>query len=153
MNGFSVKVVDEQNSSCDVGITGEICIKGPVKFLGYYKNQQLTEESLDNEGYFRTGDIGHVDPNGYLYISDRKKNVILYRSHRVLPSRIEEVLLKSDKIKCVCVVGVLFDEILEFPAAVVVRANGSTITEQEICKMVEGMKYNRNFENRFGFYQ
>lgn len=139
-NGFSVKVVDEQNNLCDDGIAGEICIKGRSKFLGYCKNQQLTDDAFDYDGYFKTGDIGQVDSKGYLYIADRKKNVILYHNDWVFPNTIEEVLLKSDGIKCVCAVGVPYDEILELPAAIVVRANGSKITEQEISKMVEGNK-------------
>lgn len=139
MNGFSVKVVDEQNKRCVDGVAGEICIKGRSKFLGYCKNQQLTDDAFDNEGYFMTGDIGRVDSQGgYLHISDRKKNVILYHNDWVFPADIEEVLLRSDGIKCACVVGVPYNEILELPAAVVIRANGSKITEQDICKMVEG---------------
>lgn len=140
-NGFSVKVIDEQNNLCDAGIDGEVCIKGRSKFLGYCKNQQLTDNAFDCDGFFKTGDIGRIDSNGYLYISDRKKNVILYHSDWVFPADIEEILLRSDQIKWVCVVGVPYDEILELPAAVVVRANGSKITESEICKMVEGRRF------------
>lgn len=139
-NGFSVKVVDEQNNVCDVDVDGEICFKGRSKFLGYCKNQQLTDDAFDSDGYFKSGDIGRVDSNGYLYIVDRKKNVILYHNDWVFPVDVEEVLLKSEHIKFVCVIGVPYDEILELPAAVVVRANGSKITAQEICKMVEGNK-------------
>lgn len=138
-NNFAVKVIDEQNNLCDADVDGEICIKGRSKFLGYCKNQQLTDDACDNDGFFKTGDIGRIDSNGYLYISDRKKNVILYHNDWVFPADIEEILLRSDEIKCVCVIGVPYDEILELPAAVVVRANGSTITEQHIIKMVKGM--------------
>lgn len=137
-NGFSVKIVDEQNNSCGADIVGEICIKGRSQFMGYYKNQQLTSDAFDSDGYFKSGDIGRVDQNGYLYIVDRKKNVISYHNDWVFPADIEEVLLKSEQIKFVCVVGVPYDEILEIPAAVVVRSNGTNISEQEICKMVEG---------------
>lgn len=137
-NSFSVKVVDDQNNLCDVDVDGEICIKSRHKFLGYCKNQQLTEDAFDCEGYFRSGDIGRVDKNGYLYIVDRKKNVISYHNDWVFPADVEEVILKSKHIKYVCVVGVPYDEILELPAAVVVLSNGTKITEQEICKMVEG---------------
>lgn len=137
-NGFSVKVVDEQNNLCDVDVDGEICIKGRSKFLGYCKNQQLTNDAFDYEGYFKSGDIGRVDKDGYLYIVDRKKNVISYHNDWVFPADVEEVILKSKHVKFVCVVGVPYDEILELPAAVVVLSNGTKITEQEICKMVEG---------------
>lgn len=138
-NGFSVKVVDEQNNLCDADVDGEICIKGRSKFLGYYdKNLKPTNDAYDCEGYFKSGDIGHIDQEGYLYIVDRKKNVISYHNDWVFPADVEEVLLRSESIKFVCVVGVPYDEILEIPAAVVVRSSGPKIIEQEICRMVEG---------------
>lgn len=137
-NGFTVKVVDDQNNLCDADVAGEICIKPRFKFLGYCKNQQLTNDAFDCEGYFKSGDIGRVDQNGYLCIVERKKDVIAYHNDWVFPADVEEVILKSEHIKYVCIVGVPYDDILEIPAAVVVRSNGFKITEQEICRMVEG---------------
>lgn len=137
VNGVTVKVIDEKGNRCGLNKNGEICVKPRFKFLGYYKNPTLTAEMIDSDGFFKTGDIGHFDGDGYLYIVDRKKNVINCRNDWVYPTEIEEVLLKSPDIKCVCVVGVPCDPIFELPAAVVERANGSTITEDEICKMVK----------------
>lgn len=138
-NGFTVKVVDENGNRCGAGVDGEICIKGRYKFLGYCKNPKLTEAAIDEEGFFKTGDIGNMDEDGYLCILDRKKHVIDYHGDWVYPSEIEEVLLKSPEIKSVCAVGVRYDPFFELPAAVVVRANGSQITEDEVSKMVEGI--------------
>lgn len=138
VSGYKIKVMDEQGNRCGVGVTGEICIKSRHGFLGYYKNIELTREAIDNEGFFLTGDIGHIDSAGYLFITDRKKNVIVYFDDWVFPTEIEAVLLKSAAIENVCVVGVPVDEICEVPAAVVVRARRSNITEEEILKIVEG---------------
>lgn len=139
VNGVSVKIIDDKGDRCGLNENGEICVKPRFKFLGYYKNKELTDEAFDREGFFLTGDIGHIDENGYLYIVDRKKHIIVGNSGWVFPSDIEEILLKSPNIKSVCVVGVPFDEIAEVPAAVVVRTNGSNISEGEISKMVNGI--------------
>lgn len=139
VSGYTIKIVDEQGNRCAVGESGEICIKSRHRFLGYYKNDELTEEAIDEEGFFKTGDIGHVDSDGYLFIMDRKKNVIVHCDDWVFPAEIEAVLLKSKDIENVCVVGVPIDEIAEVPAAIVVRAHDSKITEEEIFKIVEGV--------------
>lgn len=138
VNGYSVKITDDKGNRCGVGVSGEICIKSRVKFLGYHKNEELTEEAFDSEGFFKTGDIGYIDEDGYSYICDRKKNTLLYYSHTIFPTEIEETILKSPEIKDVCVVGVPHETIFELPAAVVVRHEGSRICVAEISKLVAG---------------
>lgn len=86
VSGCTIKIIDEQGKRCGVGQIGEICIKSRYKFLGYYKNTELTQEAIDGEGFFLTGDIGHIDASGYLCITDRKKNVIVYFDDWVFPS-------------------------------------------------------------------
>lgn len=138
VNGVTVKIIDETGKRCDRNVNGEICIKPQFKFLGYFKNQQLTDEFIDTEGFFMSGDIGHFDDDDDLFIVDRKKNVINGRDDWIYPSEIEEVLLESPDIKSVCVVGVPCDAIFEVPAAAIVRAEGSKITEEEINQLLEG---------------
>lgn len=138
VNGVTVKVVDDNGNRLGLNVNGEICVKPRFKFLGYYKNPGLMAEIIDDEGYFKTGDVGHLDQLSYMYIADRKKNVINCRDFWVYPFEVEEVLLKSSDIKGVCVVGVPYDTMFDVPAAVIERANGGRITEAEICKMVEG---------------
>lgn len=137
VNGVTVKVVDDNGNRCGLNQNGEICVKPRFKFLGYYKNPTLDAEIMDSEGFFFSGDVGHLDEHGYLYIADRKKNVINCRDFWVYPFEVEEILLKSSDIKGVCVVGVPFDSMFEVPAAVVELADGAKITEDDICKMVE----------------
>lgn len=140
LNGFTIKIVDEKGERCGINVDGELCVKGRYKFLGYYKSEELTDAAFDSEGFFKTGDIGHIDGNGYVYITDRKKDVIDYLFGWVFPSEVEDILRKSPEIEDVCVVGVPYDEASEVPAAAVVRANGSKVTENEICKIVEGIQ-------------
>lgn len=82
--------------------------------------------------------IGHIDKDGYLYIVDRKKNIIRHPNQYVFPAEIENFLLKSSKIRSVCVIGVPFDEATEMPAAFIVRQDDSDITEQDIYELIEG---------------
>lgn len=139
VGGVTVKIIDEDGNRCGINVDGEVCVKSCFKFIGYHNDKKLTDEALDSEGFFLTGDIGRIDADGYLYIGDRKKNVIFHPAAWVFPTEIEEVLLKSAEIKNVCVVGVPYDSAFEIPAAVVVRAQGSKITDKEIYKMIEGI--------------
>lgn len=137
-NGVAVKIIDQTGKRCGSNVHGEICVKPRFKFLGYYKNPKLTAETIDDEGFFKTGDIGYFDNDKLLYIVDRKKNIIAGRYDWIIPSEIEEVLLKSPDIRDVCIVGVPTVPAFDVPAAVVVRSKGSKINEEEICKMVVG---------------
>lgn len=155
LNGYVLKVIDDDGNRCGIDVHGEICIKSRHKLLGYHKNKQLSENAIDNEGFFLTGDIGSIDKDGYLYINGRKKDVIYY-DEWVFPSKIEDFLIKSPDIHSVCVVGVPLNEVKELPTAIVVRANNSKITEQDIYQMVAGIHiYNLishgNFQS-FYFY-
>lgn len=136
--GASVKIVDKLGNRCGVGEDGELHIKSRHKIIGYYNNQQLTDQSLDDEGYFMTGDIGHIDENGHLYITDRIRNQILHRNGWIYPGEIEDELLKWNEIQNVCVIGISNEPIFEVPAAAIVRAKASKITEDDVCTFVEG---------------
>lgn len=104
-----------------------------VTNISYFKNEQLTRETVDEEGFLLTGDVGHIDKDGYLHLVDQKKELIAYY-FKIAPSDIESLLLKSPDIKTACVVGVPYDPVIEIPAAVIVRANESTITEDDVSK-------------------
>jgi long-chain acyl-CoA synthetase len=88
-----------------VGEIGEICVKSPQVMLGYHNNPEATAEAFNNEGYFRTGDYGCLDKDGYLYITGRKKNIIILSNGKnVYPEEIEEFLSKIECIKeCVVI--------------------------------------------------
>ncbi|XP_055325950.1 uncharacterized protein LOC129579797 isoform X2 [Sitodiplosis mosellana] len=137
VGGFHLKIVDSMGNRCGVGENGEIHCKGPYKFLGYYRNEELSADAIDDEGFFPTGDIAHFDTEGNLHLIDRVKNLISTHSlYSIAPTEIEEILLKNNDIKDVCVVGIPYEG-GDLPAALVVRADKSQITAEAVCNIVE----------------
>lgn len=133
-NGFRAKIIDDDGQKCGLGIDGEICLKSNYKFLGYYSNEKATMEAIDDDGFLMTGDIGHFDKNGYLYVVDRKKEMLKYCGMQISPSEIESFLLTSVKVKAACVVGIPDDK-GDLPAAVVIP-NDKSLSEDELFNMV-----------------
>ncbi len=108
--GSDVKILVDNNYGAiyEAGVDeiGEICVKGPNVMLGYYNNPEATKEVFTEDGYFRTGDYGYLDKDGYIFISGRKKNIIvLTNGKNVYPEEIEEYLENIDTIKECVVVG------------------------------------------------
>lgn len=107
--GSRVKIIsDETGSEVDlpVGEIGEICVKGGHVMLGYYNNEEATAAAFTEEGYFKTGDFGYMDEDGYLYITGRKKNIIILDNGKnVYPEEIEEYLERIEVIKECVVIG------------------------------------------------
>lgn len=107
--GTQVKIVitDDGGRELDApaGEIGEICVKSPQVMIGYFEDEEATAAAFNNEGYFRTGDYGYLDKDGYLFITGRKKNIIILSNGKnVYPEEIEEYLYKLDIIKeCVVV--------------------------------------------------
>eukprot|EP01132_Coremiostelium_polycephalum_P005524 gene5524-6882_t len=117
-----------------IGQSGEICIKGPNIMLGYYKNEKATRETIDQDGFLHTGDIGYVDEDGYYYVVDRVKELIKYKGYQVPPAELEGILLTHPLIVDSCVIGIPDGENGEVPRAYVVLKPDSTLTEDEIHK-------------------
>ena len=107
--GSRVKIIsDETGREVDLqyGEIGEICVKGGHVMLGYYNNEEATKAAFTQEGYFRTGDFGYMDRNNYIYITGRKKNIIILDNGKnVYPEEIEEYLERIDSIKESVVIG------------------------------------------------
>lgn len=136
VRGILVKIVDDFGRRLGIGEDGEICVKKTHMFIGYYGNQESTDAIFDAEGFIQTGDIGHFDEDGLLFIVDRKKDIIICGEVRVSPSSIEGLLLEDSRIQTACVVGI--DDVMlgELPAAVIVRSNSSDITAEEVHDIV-----------------
>ncbi len=107
--GSRVKIIsDETGNEVDLpyGEIGEICVKGGHVMLGYYKDEEATKAAFTQEGYFRTGDFGYMDKDNYLYITGRKKNIIILDNGKnVYPEEIEEYLERVEVIKECVVIG------------------------------------------------
>jgi len=105
----TVRIVGTDEDGLDINLPaneiGEICVKGPQVMLGYYANDEATKDAFNNEGFFRTGDYGYIDNDGYVYITGRKKNIIILDNGKnVYPEEIEEYLGRCELInECVVV--------------------------------------------------
>jgi 4-coumarate--CoA ligase len=106
------------------GEVGELYVKGPNVFKRYHNNPRASAECLDDEGWFRTGDVGYIDKNGDLWITDRVKELIKYKGFQVAPAELEGYLADHELIDDVAVVGVEDDDGGEVPRAYVVRKGG-----------------------------
>lgn len=137
-DGTYIKIVDKHGNRLGPNKDGEVCAKKMHhKFAGYYGNKSATDEIIDAEGFLKTGDVGHFDDNGCLHIVDRIKEFIRYDYYFVSPSEIEVFLIESPDIHSACVVGIV-DEVNELPAAMIVRADSSNISEQDVYDLVAG---------------
>jgi long-chain acyl-CoA synthetase len=126
-----VKIVDAEGNDLPMGQEGEIAVKGPNVMLGYYRLPEATQSVL-RDGWLLTGDIGKLDEDGYLYILDRKKDMLLVRGINVYPREIEEVLLSHPQIVECAVIGVKDEQRGEVPKAFIVLKEGTALTEREI---------------------
>ena len=115
-----------------VGEVGEIWIKSPQVMKGYWHMDDETEKAIVDGGWFRSGDLGFLDADGYLYIHDRVKDMIVSGGENVYPAEVENVLMAHPAIADVAVIGVPHDRWGETAKAMVVRAPGVDVSEQEI---------------------
>ena len=126
-----VKIIDmETLEEVAEGEVGEICIRGPQVMKGYWKNPQATQESIDDDGWFRSGDIGYAI-DGYIFIHDRVKDMIISGGENVYPAEIENVLMKHPGIADAAVIGVPSEKWGETVKAIVTPAE-SNLSEDEI---------------------
>lgn len=127
--GTDLKILDEEDNECEIGKAGEIVSCGRIVMPEYFDKKEATKEALwvDSQGvhWLRTGDIGYLDENGYLYIVDRKKDMILSGGQNVYPQDIEAVMACHEDVKDVAVVGVKSQKWGETPLAVIAAKNGS----------------------------
>jgi malonyl-CoA/methylmalonyl-CoA synthetase len=114
------------------GPSGEILLRGPNVFPGYWERDTATEEAFTVDGWFRTGDVGAFDPDGYLRIVGRSKELIISGGFNVYPREVEDVLLAHPAVADVAVMGEPSDEWGEVVVAVVVVADGQAVTEAEV---------------------
>jgi long-chain acyl-CoA synthetase len=103
--GLEVRIMDDHDEEVAVNEVGEICVKGPVVFQGYWNNIEATNEAMRN-GWFHTGDQGRMDEDGYVFIVGRKKDMIVVSGYNVYPVELENLLMKHDGIFDCAVVGV-----------------------------------------------
>ncbi|MDO4224219.1 MAG: AMP-binding protein [Acinetobacter sp.] len=125
-----VRLLDDQGQMVALGEAGEVCVKGPQVMKGYWNRPDETALVMTADGYFRTGDIGIMNEQGYIKIVDRKKDMILVSGFNVYPNEIEDVLSHHPKILEVAVIGVADEKSGEAPKAFIVKKDESLNTEE-----------------------
>lgn len=131
--GAEGRVVDPATGEdCGENVDGEIRVRGPMVMQGYLNNPDATAATLDAEGWLHTGDIGHVDAEGYWYVVDRLKELIKVKGFQVAPARLEALLLTHPAVADAAVIGVPDDEAGERPKAFVVRKPGAEVDAEAL---------------------
>lgn len=128
----TVRVLEADGSELPVESVGEIAVKGPGVMLGYHRQPRETSSAVDSEGYFRTGDLGLLDEDGYLHLVGRKKDVIIKAGFNVYPREVEARIESHPAVQEVAAIGVSDPLLGEAICACVVPVEGAIVTDQEI---------------------
>jgi 4-coumarate--CoA ligase len=132
-----VRIVDPVTQSpLGVDEDGEVCVRGPQVMKGYLNNEAATKSTIDDDGWLHTGDIGHIDADGHLFVVDRLKELIKYKGFQVPPAELEALLLTHPQVADAAVIGIPDDEAGEIPAAFVVLKEGQDSTAADIESFV-----------------
>lgn len=126
--------MNDANEILARGETGEICVRGDLVMKGYYKQPDKTAETIV-DGWLHTGDVGHIDAEGYLHITDRKKDMIISGGFNVYPSEVEQVIWSHPAVQDCAVIGVPDEKWGEAVKAVIELNPGQTVTAEEIIDL------------------
>jgi acyl-CoA synthetase (AMP-forming)/AMP-acid ligase II len=126
-----VEILDSANTILPAGETGEICVRGDLVMKGYYRAPEKTAETII-DGWLHTGDIGYLDAEGFLHITDRKKDMIISGGYNVYPSEVEQVIWSHPAVQDCAVIGIPHPDWGEAVIAVVELNRGSELTEAEL---------------------
>lgn len=135
--GVQVRIVDDQDRELPVGDVGEICVCGPNVMLGYYRMPEETAQAL-RDGWLHTGDMGRLDEDGFLYIVERKKDLVIRGGFNIYPREVEEVLYAHPKVAEAAVVGMPDPVMGEEVLAWTVLKDGASATAEELIDFCQG---------------
>jgi long-chain acyl-CoA synthetase len=136
IDGVEMQVVDDDGKPVDQGEVGEIVIRGHNVMKGYWNRQDATDESI-RDGWFYSGDMATVDEDGYFFIVDRKKDMIIRGGYNVYPREIEEVLYEHPSVREAAVLGIPHDEYGEEVGAAVALKEGEEVSAEELRDYVK----------------
>jgi long-chain acyl-CoA synthetase len=144
--GTEVKILDDQGRELPTGEAGEICCRSPGVMAGYWQSPEATEQAL-GDGWLHTGDIGYLDPDGYLFVVDRKKDLIIRGGFNVYPRDVEDALMRHPAVQMAGVIGRPDQRLGEEVVAFVALQAGAGVTEAELIdwarENIGGYKYPR----------
>jgi long-chain acyl-CoA synthetase len=132
VEGVEMRVVTEDGADLPQGEVGEIVIRGHNVMKGYWKRPEATREAIGADGWFRTGDLARIDADGYFFIVDRKKDMIIRGGYNIYPREIEEVLYEHPAVREAAVVGIPHAELGEEVGAAVALRPGAEVGEKEL---------------------
>ena len=148
IDGVEMKVVDDEGSDLAQGEVGEIVIRDHNVMKGYWNRPDATAQAIDADGWFRTGDMARIDEDGYFFIVDRKKDLIIRGGYNVYPREIEDVLYEHPAVREVAVIGVPHDQLGEEVAAAVALKAGAQTSPADlrayVKEQVAAYKYPRH---------
>jgi acyl-CoA synthetase (AMP-forming)/AMP-acid ligase II len=124
--------------SLGIDLDGEVWVRGPLVMRGYLNNDAATAATIDADGWLHTGDIGHIDSDGHMYVVDRLKELIKFKGFQVPPAELEALLLTHPAVADAAVIGVADDEAGEIPVGYVVLKEGQSVTDADIMQFVAG---------------
>lgn len=134
--GTDIKLLDDDGNEMPIGERGEISAKGPQVMAGYWKRPEATAKDMTDDGYFRTGDIGVMDEEGFIKIVDRKKDMILVSGFNVYPNEVEDTMTEHPLIVECGVIGIKDDKSGEVPKIFIVRKDDS-LTKKEVIRFAK----------------
>jgi fatty-acyl-CoA synthase len=149
--GMEVTILDDAGDHLPAGSTGEICVRGPGVFAGYHDDAEATAKAT-TFGWFHTGDLGHIDERGFVYITGRASDMYISGGSNVYPREIEEALLLHSAVAEACVVGQPDPRWGESGIAVLVLEPGATVQEAELLAHLDGRLAKYKWPTRFAFW-
>jgi len=142
--GWEVKIVDAKGDIVARGDVGELCLKGPGVMTCYYRDEEATRQVLSEDGWLRTGDMAQEDEDGFIFLVDRKKDVIITGGENLYPVQIEDFIRTNPLVKDVAVIGLADKRLGEIAAAIISLKEGCECTEDEMNKFCEALpRYKR----------
>ena len=133
-----VRVVDDRMEDVKPGEIGEVVVKGPNVMKGYWNRFDATAEAITHGGWFHSGDLGVLDEEGYLFLKDRMKDMIISGGENIYPAEVESVLIDHPSVSDVAVIGMPDAKWGETVIAVVVRAEGVDLSPQDVIDFANG---------------
>lgn len=130
--------IEDRKTVVETGEKGELCLRGPQVMVGYWKRPEATSEAIEEDGFLHTGDVGYVDEDGFIYLVDRIKDLILCSGFNVYPRNIEEAIYLHEAVSETIVIGIPDAYRGQSPKAFVKLKEGFELTEDELAEFLKG---------------
>jgi fatty-acyl-CoA synthase len=127
-----MRIRDEQNADAPVGEVGEIQLRGPNVIAEYWNKPEASRDSFVDANWFKTGDMGYVDADGFLFVADRIKDMLISGGENIYPAEVEQIIFELEGVTGVALIGVPDEKWGEVPWAILTMAGGATVTLEQV---------------------